>query len=123
MITFTKAQLASILATGVDFAITFLLLHFAGAPIVASGATGTICGGVTNFLIGRNWVFNAQEQKWAAQLNRYVLVWIGNLVLNVSGLWLLAHYTGLKDMFAKIITAITVAVCYNYPLQKRFVFK
>ena len=123
MITFTKAQLAAILATGVDFAITFLLLHFAGAPIVASGATGTICGGVTNFLIGRNWVFNAQEQKWAAQLNRYVLVWIGNLVLNVSGLWLLTHYTGLKDMFAKIITAITVAVCYNYPLQKRFVFK
>ena len=123
MITFTKAQLAAILATGVDFAITFLLLHFAGAPIVASGATGTICGGVTNFLIGRNWVFNAQEQKWAAQLNRYVLVWIGNLVLNVSGLWLLTHYTGLKDMFAKIITAVTVAVCYNYPLQKRFVFK
>jgi putative flippase GtrA len=123
MITFTKAQLASILATGVDFAITFLLLHFAGAPIVASGATGTICGGVTNFLIGRNWVFNAQEEKWAAQLNRYMLVWIGNLVLNVSGLWLLTHYTGLKDMFAKIITAVAVAVCYNYPLQKRFVFK
>ena len=123
MITFTKAQLAAILATGVDFAITFLLLHFAVVPIVAAGATGTICGGATNFLIGRNWVFNAQEQKWAAQLNRYVLVWIGNLVLNVSGLWLLTHYTGLKDMFAKIITAITVAVCYNYPLQKRFVFK
>jgi putative flippase GtrA len=123
MITFTKAQLASILATGVDFAITFLLLHFAGAPIVASGATGTICGGVTNFLIGRNWVFNAQEEKWAAQLNRYMLVWIGNLVLNVSGLWLLTHHTGLKDMFAKIITAVAVAVCYNYPLQKRFVFK
>jgi putative flippase GtrA len=123
MITFTKAQLASVLATGVDFAITYLLLHFAGAPIVASGATGTICGGVTNFLIGRNWVFNAQEEKWAAQLNRYMLVWIGNLVLNVSGLWLLTHYTGLKDMFAKIITAVTVAVCYNYPLQKRFVFK
>ncbi len=68
-------------------------------------------------------MFSAQEQKWAAQLNRYVLVWIGNLVLNVSGLWLLTHYTGLKDMFAKVITAVTVAVCYNYVLQKRFVFK
>jgi putative flippase GtrA len=123
MITFTKAQLAAVLATGVDFGITYLLLHFAGIPIVSAGATGTICGGTTNFLINRNWVFNAQEEKWAAQLNRYVLVWIGNLVLNVSGLWLLTHYTGLKDMFAKIITAVTVAVCYNYPLQKRFVFK
>ena len=123
MITFTKAQLASILATGVDFGITFLLLRIAGIPIVACGATGTLLGGVTHFLISRNWVFNAQEGKWAAQLNRYVLVWIGNFLLNVSGLWLLTHYTGIKDMLAKVITAVTVAVCYNYVLQKRFVFK
>ena len=123
MITFTKAQIASILATGVDFGITYLLLHFAGVPIVAAGATGTLCGGTTHFLVSRNWVFNAQEGKWAAQLNRYILVWIGNFLFNVSGLWLLTHFTGLKDMFAKIITAVTVAVCYNYPLQKRFVFK
>jgi putative flippase GtrA len=74
-------------------------------------------------MISRNWVFNAQEGKWAAQLNRYVLVWIGNFLLNVSGLWLLTHYTGIKDMFAKVVTAVAVAVCYNYTLQKRFVFK
>ena len=123
MITFTKAQLTSILATGVDFGITFLLLRIAGVPIVACGATGTLCGGVTHFLVSRNWVFNAQEGKWAAQLNRYVLVWIGNFLLNVSGLWLLTHFTGINDMLAKVITAVTVAVCYNYVLQKRFVFK
>lgn len=123
MITFTKAQLASIAATGVDFGITWLLLHFAGVPIVASGATGTICGGITHFLVSRSWVFNAQDGKWLVQVNRYMLVWIGNFLLNVSGLWLLSHYTGLKDMYAKVITAVTVAVCYNYVLQKRFVFK
>lgn len=123
MITFTKAQLASILATCVDFGITYLLLRIAGVPIVACGATGTLCGGVTHFLVSRNWVFNAQEGKWAAQLNRYVLVWIGNFLLNVSGLWLLTQFTGINDMLAKVITAVTVAVCYNYPLQKRFVFK
>ena len=126
MITFTKAQLASILATGVDFAVTFLLLHGFGAKAnagVASGAMGTICGGVTHFLISRNWVFNAQEGKWAAQLNRYVLVWTGNLLLNVSGLWLMIHYAGVRAMTAKVIVAVTVAVCYNYILQKRFVFK
>jgi putative flippase GtrA len=123
MHTFTKAQIASMLATGVDFGITFMLVRIAGVPIVAGGATGTLCGGVTHFLVSRNWVFDAQEKKWAAQLNRYVLVWIGNFLLNVSGLWLLKHYTGLNDMFAKVITAVTVAVCYNYVLQKRFVFK
>jgi putative flippase GtrA len=123
MITFTKAQLIALLATAVDFGITWLLVTVAGAPPVAGGATGTICGGVTHFMVSRTWVFNAREKKWTGQLNRYVLVWIGNFVLNVSGLWLLTHYTGLNYLIAKIITAVLVAVLYNYQLQKRFVFK
>ncbi len=123
MITFTKAQLISLLASAVDFGITWLLVALAGAPPVAGGATGTLCGGVTHFMVSRTWVFNAQEKKWTGQLNRYVLVWIGNLVLNVSGLWLLTRYIGLNYLIAKIITAILVAVLYNYQLQKRFVFK
>ena len=80
MITFTKAQIASLLATGVDFGITFLLIRFAGAPIVAGGATGTICGGVTHFMISRNWVFSAREGKWAAQLNRYASSCLSDLL-------------------------------------------
>jgi putative flippase GtrA len=130
MITFTKAQLASLLATGVDFLVTFLLLRWAGLPPAAAsgrvtfyGVTGTLCGGVTHFMISRTWVFNAQEKKWAAQLNRYVLVWIGNLALNAVGLYLLSRYVGIDPMLAKIITATSVAVLYNYTLQKRFVFK
>jgi putative flippase GtrA len=123
MITFTKAQLISLLASAVDFGITWLLVAIAGAPPVAGGATGTICGGFTHFMVSRTWVFNAQEKRWTGQLNRYVLVWIGNLVLNVSGLWLLTRYAGLNYLIAKIITATLVAVFYNYQLQKRFVFK
>lgn len=123
MHTFTKAQLISLLASAVDFGVFTLLVKLAGAPAVAAGATGTICGGVTHFMISRTWVFSAQEKKWMGQLNRYVLVWIGNLVLNTSGLWLLTHYTTLDPLIAKIITAVCVAVFYNYTLQKRFVFK
>ena len=134
MITFTKAQLASLIATGVDFLVFSVLLKWAGVPPVATtvaasarvtfyGVTGTLCGGFTYFMIGRNWVFNAQDIKWMAQVNRYVPVWIGNLVLNASGLYLLTRYTGIQPMWAKVITATLVAVFYNYPLQKRFVFK
>jgi putative flippase GtrA len=130
MMTFSKAQIASLLATGVDFGVTFLLLRWAGVPPEAAslrvtfyGATGTLCGGVTHFMISRNWVFNAQEKKWVAQLNRYLLVWVGNLVLNVSGFYLLTRYTQISHMIAKVVTAILVAVFYNYVLQKRYVFK
>lgn len=123
MHTFSKAQLISLLASAVDFGVYYLLVSVADAPVVAGGATGTICGGVTHFIISRTWVFDAQEKKWVGQLNRYVLVWIGNLVLNVSGLWLLTHYTKLDYRIAKIIISVLVAVLYNYQLQKRFVFK
>jgi putative flippase GtrA len=123
MITFTKAQIASLLATGVDFLVTVLLVQVAGAPYLPGSATGTISGGVTHFMVSRNWVFNAQEKKWAAQLPRYILVWIGSLLLNVSGLYLLTHYTGLNYLLSKIAIAIGVAVFYNYTLQKRYVFR
>lgn len=121
--TFTKAQLVSLLASAVDFAVTWILVKRLEFPPVAGGATGTICGGTTHFLISRTWVFSAQEKKWTHQLTRYFLVWIGNLILNTSGLWLLIRYTTLDPMVAKIVIAILVAVCYNYVLQKRFVFK
>jgi len=123
MITFTKAQITSVLATGVDFVVTILLVQVAGAPYLAGSATGTISGGAANFLISRNWVFNAQEKKWAAQLPRFMLVWIGSLILNVSGLYLLTHFTGMNYLLSKIIVAVLIAVFYNYVLQKRFVFK
>lgn len=130
MITFSKAQGVSLLATGVDFLVTFLLFRWTGvtdgtasAIVTFCGATGTLCGGVTHFMISRTWVFNAQEKKWTGQLNRYVLVWIGNLALNAAGLYLLTRYTGCNHMLAKIVIAIIVAVFYNYVLQKRFVFK
>lgn len=121
--TFTKAQLVSLLASSVDLAVSWTLVQKLGFPPVAGGATGTISGGATHFLISRTWVFSAQENKWTAQLTRYILVWIGNFILNTSGLWLLTHYTTLDFLVSKISIAIIVAVFYNYVLQKRYVFK
>jgi putative flippase GtrA len=123
MLTFTKAQLISLLATCIDFGVSFLLVKVMGAPYLAGSATGTITGGTTHFLISRNWVFSAQEKKWTGQLSRYLLVWIGNLILNVSGLYLLVHFAGMNFMIAKVVIATSIAVFYNYVLQKRFVFK
>ena len=123
IVTFTKAQLASIMATGVDFLVTFLLVQGAGLWVVAAGAAGTISGGITHFLVSRGWVFQAREGKWQGQVGRYLLVWLGNLLLNVSVFFLLTHYTGMNYLLAKVIIAIGVAVFYNYVLQKRYVFK
>ncbi|HEY4206905.1 MAG TPA: GtrA family protein [Puia sp.] len=123
IVTFTKAQAASLIASAVDFSVSWLLFNRLAVPYIAGGVTGTLCGGVTHFLISRNWAFSAQEKKWTGQLSRYIPVWIGNLVLNASGLWFLKSIVGWPFWPAKIVTAIGIAVFYNYVLQKRFVFK
>ena len=51
MLTFTKAQLISLLATCIDFGVSFLLVKVMGVPYLAGSATGTITGGTTHFLI------------------------------------------------------------------------
>lgn len=122
--TFKKAQIASVLATAVDFLVMRLIVQIAGlAFVVPASAIGTILGGVTHFLVSRTWVFRAGEGRWTVHLGRYLLVWAGNLILSVSVLFLLTRYTSINYLVAKIGIAIGLAVFYNYVLQKRFVFK
>ena len=122
--TFKKAQIASILATAVDFLVMRMIVQMAGlAWVVPASAIGTILGGVTHFLVSRTWVFRAGEGRWTVHMSRYLLVWAGNLILSVSVLYLLTHYTSINYLVAKIGIAIGLAVFYNYVLQKRFVFK
>ncbi|MHA4810964.1 GtrA family protein [Flavitalea flava] len=121
--TFTKAQVASLVATLVDFLISLFLFRIVGIWYLAAGVIGTISGGITHFLISRNWVFQAGDKKWHIQASRYLTVWTGNLILNSSVLFLLRNYAGMNFLLAKIVTAVGIAIFYNYILQKRFVFK
>jgi putative flippase GtrA len=115
--------MVSLLASLIDFLVTLFLVQMAGAGYLIGGACGTISGGIANFLISRTWVFNGGEKKWTPQLVRFLLVWTGNFVLNISGLFVLVNYGGINYLVAKISTAVIVAIFYNYILQKRFVFK
>jgi putative flippase GtrA len=114
--------MASLLATGIDFTVSWLLFRIGGAPYLLAGALGTVTGGICHFLISRNWVFQSREKSWSGQVFRYLMVWLGNLGLNISVLFLLTRYAGMNFLLAKIVVAVGIAVFYNYVLQKRFVF-
>ena len=123
MIRFAKAQLASFIASSVDYFITILCVEFLGFWYVAGSSTGTILGGMTNFSIGRNWVFKGGERERRIQLFRYFLVWTGYLLLTTIGVYMLTHFAHYNYLVAKINVSLFLAIAYNYPLQKRFVFK
>src|SRR5947208_12210212 len=89
MITFLKANIFSSIASFFDYLVTIFLVNFFRADVVISSTTGTLCGGVINFLIGRNWVFESKNRKAQGQAVKYGIVWAGNLLLNTGGMYLM----------------------------------
>jgi putative flippase GtrA len=122
MATFLKAQASSLTATAVDYLVTFLLQILFQWSMPAS-ILGTVSGGIVNFTMNRSWVFEARGKKIQSQAIKYILVWIGNLILVTVGVFVLIKWGGLSLMVAKIIVSLLVGFFYNYILQKRFVFK
>lgn len=123
MATFIKAQAASLTATVVDFTITVLLKEVFHCWYLLASIIGTVSGGVVNFMMNRSWVFLAHDKKIHFQAVKYILVWIGNLVLVSGGIFFLTKYGGWSYIVSKITVSVIVGVFYNYVLQKRFVFK
>jgi putative flippase GtrA len=123
MYTFAKAQIASFIASLVDYFITIFCVELLGFWYVVASSTGTIIGGVTNFSLGRQWVFRGGLRERNIQLLRYFIVWLGYLLLVTFGVYLLTHFGGLNYIISKITVTLFLAIAYNYPLQKRFVFR
>ena len=123
MKTFLKANVASLTASICDYLATFIFKHFLHFDGVDASITGTVIGGIINFLISRRWVFNDVGSPVFSQGKKYLLAWTGNLILNALGVYLLIRFAGLFYMTAKVITSLFVAIAYNYPIQKKYVFK
>ena len=123
MKTFLKANVASLIASFCDFSLTFLLVQYLHADPFLAIVSGTVFGGIINFVISRHWVFKAHNSKFSAQGKRYFIVWIGNLILNASGSFVLVKLLNVQYIMVKVIVSFIVAITYNYPIQKRYVFK
>lgn len=121
--TFLKAQTAAALATALDFAVYVILVELASVWYVLAAAIGALCGAVSNFLLGRHWCFDAHAGHVYGQAWRYAWVSGLSLLLNTGGVYLLADGLGLHYLASRVLIAIVVAVLFNYPLQRFYVFK
>lgn len=120
---FIKANTASFIASFFDYLVTILLKEIFKLNPVWASISGTAAGGLINFFICRYWVFKSGKENIFHQSKRYLFIWAGNLMLNALGVYLLIDFVGLNYLLAKVLTSVTVAVAYNYPLQKNYVFK
>ncbi len=120
---FVRSQVAAFLGTAVDYLITLGLTEIAGLWYIYSNIVGATLGAVTNFLLGRYWAFMAEEGRITSQVIRYGMVSGGSLALNTLGLYLLTEFGSLNYILSKIIVGVSIAVTYNYLMQKFFVFR
>ena len=122
MISFLKAQLNSIISTAVDFLVMITLVEIFSVWYIAAVIAGAVAGAVTNFMLGRTWVFRTKDKDVKAQILKYSIVWIGSLLLNISGVYFFTEILKFKYIISKIMASAAVGFTFNYFLQKRFVF-
>ena len=120
---FFRYNIIAVLATLVDFLIFILLYEIFDIWYVASTFMSAICGGVAAFILNRNWTFMGKDGKLSSQAIKYLLVWGSSILLNTAGLYLIVENTDMGGIVSKIIVSVIVGICFNFLMNKYFVFK
>jgi putative flippase GtrA len=119
--TFGKSVVTSIFSTAIDYA-TLLGLYALGVDYRLATFLGTVIGFLTNFTINRYWAFDAREGALHWQLVRSLPIQTGSTALQVLGMWLFVGAFGIAVELSKLIVAALVYLCWNYPMNRHFVF-
>lgn len=121
---FGKHQLAALVATGIDFGTMIALVELAHVAPPLATVGGAVCGGMTNFAIGRSWAFRGVHTgSLPGQAARYAAVSLGGALLNGALVAVVLAAVALPYVLARLIVAALVSVTYTFPLHTRVVFR
>lgn len=129
LIELCKAQVSAGLATLSDFLTTAFVFQLS-RHVMGSTAAGAVLGGIINCCINYRWTFQGTGRTKKSIFWRYLLVWIGSILLNTFGTdyavslcirWFPKELT--MVIICKAMVAILIAICWNFTMQKYFVFK
>lgn len=121
--TLGRHQLGAVAATAIDFAAMIAVVERLGFSPVAGTVVGASLGAITNFLLGRVWVFRRHSGHWAGQGWRYAVVAGASAGWNALGEHLVHDVAGMQYVLARVLVAIVVSLLWNFPMQRRFVFR
>lgn len=135
--TFVKAQLSAQVASLCDFVVTILLATICGMFYLYATFIGSVVGGIVNCVINYRWVFHAGGCKKKYIAGKYLLVWVGSIVLNTWGTFALTEWLTSQSwmqhlpmfcldnvfLIIKGVVALLVGFFWNYQLQRTFVYR
>jgi len=118
----SQHQLSALVATGLDYCVMIASVSLFGLSPVVGTVIGALCGALTNFTLGRRWVFDARKGDLRGQATRYAMVSAVSLCCNAGGEWLLLR-VGLQYILARLVTSLVVGIGWNFPMHRHFVFR
>lgn len=136
---FLKASVSSQIASWVDMGLSYILFSLVNLTMYDgffAKAIGAASGGIINCCINYKWTFNPEGCSPRTVAVKYAMVWVGSLLLNsfgtafvtgtVSDLPILAEFGVSKDtvfFVAQLAVSLIVSICWNFMLQRYFVFR
>lgn len=121
--TLGRHQIGAAIASCVDFGTMILCVEKLSVSPVAATAVGATLGAITNFCLGRMWIFRRKSGHPAGQAARYALASAAGAGWNALGEHLAHDLAHMQYVLARILVAIVVSVFWNFPVQRRFVFR
>ncbi len=122
MKTFAKAQLSSFLGGMIDYLTMLFFTEVVGLFYTYSIVIGGVVGAVFNYFMNRKWTFDARAAKKCKQLPRFVLIVCGSIFLKTFGTYCLTNYGTVDYKISRLIIDAFVAIGFNFPMQKYWVF-
>ena len=131
-----KAMATSQASAWVDFITSFVAFAWIGLSGGDSAAAGAIAGGIVNCTLNYKWTFRGSHCPVANVVIKYMMVWVGSLLLNsygteyltmicldssLLGLWGISR--NLRFTIARLTVSFLVSVCWNLLLQRTFVYR
>lgn len=142
LFTFLRSSIAAQIASWTDMGTRMVFYAFVLRALDEfwrsnlSVAVGAFIGGVVNCTINYRFTFHAQGQSVKAVIVKYILVWVGSLLLNMFGTtyvamglskwsWLLSVGFKPDGIFAAstLMVSLVVSLAWNFVLQRNFVYR
>ncbi len=121
--TLGRHQVGATAATVVDFGAMILLVEVLHIRPEVATAIGATLGGITNFTLGRAWIFRGQSGHVAGQAARYAMVSAVGAAMNTAGEDIVHGRAHVQYIVARALVAIAVSLMWNFPMQREFVFQ
>lgn len=119
-----------------DFVTSFVVFAWLGFSGGNAAAAGAIAGGIVNCTLNYKWTFRGSGCPVANVVVKYLMVWVGSLLLNaygtqylteicldssLLGLWGISR--NLRFTIARLTVSLIVSLCWNLLLQRTFVYR